>query len=258
VDVSVRLEGKVAIVTGGAVGIGRATCLLFAREGAAVGVLDRDADAGRACAAELESLGARAAYVQANVASLNDAERAVGEVEARFGGLDVLVNNAGVIGRGTVETTDETEWHRVLDVNLTGVYLMAKAAVPAMRRRGGGSIINVSSAAGLVAWYDQAAYDASKGGVVNLTRSMALDLAGDGIRANCLVPAHVVTPMSEAHIAAGGDEAARARERLLGTIPLGRFSQPEEIAFGALFLASGEASYATGSTLVLDGGYTAR
>jgi NAD(P)-dependent dehydrogenase (short-subunit alcohol dehydrogenase family) len=256
--VSGRLDGKVAIVTGGAVGIGRATCLLFAREGAAVGVFDRDVDAGRACAAEVETLGASGACLEGDVASLDDAQRAVREVEARFGGLDVLVSNAGVIGRGTAETTDESEWHRVLDINLTGVYLMARAAVPAMRRRGGGSIINVSSAAGLVAWYDQAAYDASKGGVVNLTRSMALDFAADGIRANCLVPAHVLTPMSEGHIAAGGAEAAQARERLLETIPLGRFSQPEEIAFGALFLASDEASYATGSTLVLDGGYTAR
>jgi NAD(P)-dependent dehydrogenase (short-subunit alcohol dehydrogenase family) len=170
----------------------------------------------------------------------------------------VLVNNAGVIGSGTVETTDEAEWHRVVSVNLTGVYLVSKAAIPALRQRGGGAIVNVSSAAGLAAWYDQAAYDASKGAVVNLTRSMALDFASAGIRVNCLVPAHVVTPMSENFIRAGGAEAAYRRERVLEAIPLGRFSEPEEIAAGALFLASDEASYATGSCLVLDGGYLAR
>jgi NAD(P)-dependent dehydrogenase (short-subunit alcohol dehydrogenase family) len=255
---SERLAGKVAIVTGGAVGIGQATCRLFAREGCAVGVLDVDGAAARACVDEIESAGGRAVALERDVTVLDDANAAVATIEEAFGGLDVLVNNAGVIGRGTVESTDEAEWHRVIGVNLTGVYLMSKAAVPALRRRGGGSVINVSSAAGLAAWYDQAAYDASKGGVVNLTRSMAIDLAQDGIRANCLVPAHVVTPMSENFIAAGGAEARAARERTLAAIPMGRFCQPEEIAQGALFLASDESSYATGSTLVLDGGYLAR
>lgn len=253
-----RLAGKAAIVTGGAVGIGRATCRLFAAQGCAVGVLDVDGAAARTCAEEIVADGRRAVALEANVTVLDDAINAVSEIEKAFGGLDVLVNNAGVIGRGTVESTDEAEWHRVLAVNLTGVFLMSKASVPAMRRRGGGSIINVSSAAGLAAWYDQAAYDASKGGVVNLTRSMALDLARDGIRANCLVPAHVVTPMSENFIAAGGAEARAARERTLAAIPMGRFCEPEEIAQGAVFLASDESSYATGSTLVLDGGYLAR
>lgn len=255
---SERLRGKVAIVTGAGLGIGRATACLFATEGASIGVLDRD----NATAAETVKLitdrGGKAIGLEADVTREQDTRDAVAKVEATFGGLDALVNNAGVIGRGTVETTGETEWRRVLDVNLTGVFLMSKAAVPAMRRRGGGSIINVSSAAGLAAWYDQAAYDASKGGVVNLSRSMALDLATDGIRANCLVPAHVVTPMSENFVSAGGDEARAARERTLAAIPMGRFCQPEEIAYGALFLASDESSYATGSCLVLDGGYLAR
>jgi NAD(P)-dependent dehydrogenase (short-subunit alcohol dehydrogenase family) len=253
-----RLDGKAAIVTGGAVGIGRATCLLFAREGAAVGVLDRDGAAAERCASEIAAEQGRALALEADVTRLEDARRSVKQVEETFGGLDVLVNNAGIIGRGTVETTEEVEWHRILDVNLTAIFLMSKAAVPAIRRRGGGSIVNVSSAAGLVAWYDQAAYDAAKGGAVNLTRSMALDLAADGIRVNCLVPAHVVTPMSQGALEQRGEEGQRVRKRLLDAIPLGRFSQPEEIAPGALFLASDESSYATGSTLVLDGGYLAR
>jgi NAD(P)-dependent dehydrogenase (short-subunit alcohol dehydrogenase family) len=256
--VSGRLAGKAALVTGGAVGIGRATCARFAREGAAVTVFDRDADGARACADEIEASGGRSLAIAGDVTRLDDAVAAVARSAETFGGLDVLVNNAGVIGSGTVETTDEAEWHRVVSVNLTGVYLVSKAAIPALRQRGGGAIVNVSSAAGLAAWYDQAAYDASKGAVVNLTRSMALDFASAGIRVNCLVPAHVVTPMSENFIRAGGAEAAYRRERVLEAIPLGRFSEPEEIAAGALFLASDEASYATGSCLVLDGGYLAR
>ena len=255
---SERLQGKAAVVTGAGVGIGRATACLFASEGAAVGVLDRDKAAADDTVQTITARGGNAITLESDVTQEQEAIAAVAAVEAAFGGLDVLVNNAGVIGRGTVETTTETEWRRVLDVNLTGVFLMSKAAVPALRRRGGGSIINVSSAAGLAAWYDQAAYDASKGAVVNLTRSMALDLAQDTIRANCLVPAHVITPMSETFIADGGDEARAARERTLAAIPLGRFCQPEEIAFGALFLASDESSYATGSCLVLDGGYLAK
>jgi NAD(P)-dependent dehydrogenase (short-subunit alcohol dehydrogenase family) len=252
-----RLQEKVAIVTGGAVGIGEATARLFAAEGCAVAVLDRDTEGANTCAAELRAAGGRALAVEADVTSAASVEQAVAATEAEFGGLDIVVNNAGVIGRGTAETTDEQEWHRVLDVNLTGIFLMSRASIPAIRRRGGGAIVNVSSAAGLAGWYDQAAYDASKGGVVNLTRSMGLDFASEGIRVNCLVPAHVVTPMSETFIAQRGDEAQRARERTLSNIPMGRFCQPDEIAFGALFLASDEASYVTGTTLVIDGGYLA-
>jgi NAD(P)-dependent dehydrogenase (short-subunit alcohol dehydrogenase family) len=252
-----RLSGKVAIITGAAVGIGKATAALFAAEGCGVAVLDRDAPAAQACASEINGAGGRAIAVVADVTSAESVEEAVAATERELGGLHIVVNNAGVIGRGTVETTDEQEWHRVLDVNLTGVFLMSRAAIPAIRRAGGGAIVNVSSAAGLAGWYDQAAYDASKGGVVNLSRSMGLDFAAEGIRVNCLVPAHVVTPMSENFIADAGAEAKSARERTLAAIPMGRFSRPEEIASAALFLASDEASYVTGTTLVVDGGYLA-
>lgn len=253
-----RLAGKAAIVTGGAVGIGAAICELFAKEGASVAVLDRNGDDARSTAERLAPTGARVVAMEADVTAYESIRAATDEIEAEFGGLDILINNAGVIGRGTVETTDEAEWNRVIGVNLTGVYLASRAAVPALRRRGGGSIVNVSSAAGLAAWYDQAAYDASKGGCVNLTRSMALDLARDGIRVNCLVPAHVVTPMSTNFSRSLGSAQNPGTDDHLATIPLGRYARPEEIAFGALFLASNEASYATGSMLVLDGGYLAR
>jgi NAD(P)-dependent dehydrogenase (short-subunit alcohol dehydrogenase family) len=252
-----RLDGKVAIITGAAVGIGEATARLFAAEGCAVAVVDLDARGAETCAEQLRARGGQACAVIADVSSAESVQQAVEATEREFGGLNIVVNNAGVIGRGTAETTDDKEWHRVLDVNLTGVFRMSRAAIPAIRRRGGGAIVNVSSAAGLAGWYDQAAYDASKGGVVNLTRSMGLDFALEGIRVNCLVPAHVVTPMSETFIAKGGEEAQRARERTLSNIPMGRFSTPEEIAYGALFLASDEASYVTGTTLVVDGGYLA-
>lgn len=252
-----RLKNKVALVTGGAVGIGRASAELFAREGAAVGLFDRDAEAAHAAADAISAAGGRARALPGDVTVLADAQAAVAACIRDFGGLDILLNNAGVLGSGTVETTDEAEWHRVMNINLTGVFLMSKAAIPAMRRRGGGSIINVSSAAGLAGWFDQAAYDASKGGVVNLTRSMALDFATDGIRVNCLVPAHVVTPMSNAVLDETADGRAR-RKHMIEQQALGRFGEPMEIAYGALFLASDESSYMTGSPMIMDGGYLAR
>jgi len=235
--VSGRLAGRAALVTGAAKGIGAAVMELFAEEGAQVLGFDREPHE-RGVAGEVTDLEALRA--------------AVAEAERRFGGLHAVVACAGVIGAGTAESVEPDEWRRVLDVNLTGTYLTAKAAIPALRRAGGGALVTVASAAGITAWTDQAAYDASKGGVVNLTRSMALDFAADGIRVNCLVPAFVTTPMSSGF----SDEAQKARIRDL--IPLGRFSRPREIAYGALFLASEDASFATGSTLVLDGGYLAR
>lgn len=252
-----RLKNKVALVTGGAVGIGRASAELFAREGAAVGVFDRDEAAAHAAADAISAAGGRARAIAGDVTVLADAQAAVATCIRDFGGLDIVLNNAGVLGSGTVETTDEAEWHRVININLTGVFLMSKASIPALRRRGGGSIINVSSAAGLAGWFDQAAYDASKGGVVNLTRSMALDFAGDGIRVNCLVPAHVVTPMSNAVLEETPEGRAR-RQHMIEQQALGRFGQPIEIAYGALFLASDESSYMTGSPMIMDGGYLAR
>jgi NAD(P)-dependent dehydrogenase (short-subunit alcohol dehydrogenase family) len=244
--VSGRLEGRVALVSGAARGIGAAVVDRFVDEGARVVAVDRDHVARTAREGVIE--------VTADVTDLRSLTDAVGVAEETWGALNTVVASAGVIAAGTAETTEPELWEHVIGVNLTGTYLTAKACMPALRRAGGGTFVTVSSAAGITAWTDQAAYDASKGGCVNLTRSMALDFAGDGIRVNCLVPAFVRTPMSDGF---GAADAAR-RAEILALIPMGRFSEPEEIAAGALFLACDESSFATGSTLVLDGGYLAR
>lgn len=254
-----RLKGKVALITGGGSGMGRAMAVLFAAEGAAVGVFDRASDAARSCVEAVKAAGGRAIALTGDVTRAEDGRSAVEACEQALGGLDILVNSAGVIGRGTVETTDESEWDRVVNINLKGTYLMSKSAIPALRKRGGGSIVNVSSGAGLMATYDQAAYDASKAGVINLTRSMALDFARDRIRVNCLVPGPTVTPMSSNFVVetddAGTDEARRLRQLPVEMrIPLGRLAQPEEQARAALFLASDESSFMTGSPLLSEGG----
>ncbi len=238
-----RLADRVVLVTGAASGIGEAACALVVEEGAKVVGFDRQA---------FEADGV--ATVAGDVTDLASLEAAVAGAEERFGALHAVVASAGVIEAGTAETTSEAAWRRVLDINLTGTFLTVKAAVPALRRAGGGSIVTVSSAAGITAWFDQTAYDASKGGCVNFTRSVALDYAADGIRANCLVPAFVKSPMSERFIAETGGSKVESS----GLIPLGRMSTPREMAYGALFLACDESSYMTGATLVLDGGYLAR
>jgi NAD(P)-dependent dehydrogenase (short-subunit alcohol dehydrogenase family) len=233
-----RLADRVVLVTGAASGIGEAVCTLFAEEGAEVVGFDRQTGS----------------TVVGEVTDLSALEGAVALAEERYGALHAVVASAGIIAAGTVETTSEEAWRRTLDVNLTGSFLTVKAAVPALRRASGGSIVTVSSAAGLAAWFDQTAYDASKGGLVNFTRSVALDYASEGIRANCLVPAFVKSPMSDRFIA----ETGGSKVETSGLIPLGRMSTPREMAYGALFLACDESSYMTGSTLVLDGGYLAR
>jgi NAD(P)-dependent dehydrogenase (short-subunit alcohol dehydrogenase family) len=241
-----RLDGRVVLVTGAARGIGAAVVTLFVAEGARVVAVDRD----HVNEAPVDGV----VFLTADVTDFDALCEAVAVAEREFGGLHAVVASAGIIAGGTVETTELELWQRVIDVNLTGTFLTAKAAIPALRRAGGGSIVTVASAAGITAWYDQAAYDASKGGCVNLSRSMALDFAADGIRVNCLVPAFVRTPMSDGF----GAALPERRAEIIAQIPLGRFSEAEEIARGALFLASDESSYATGSTLVLDGGYLAK
>ena len=238
-----RLVDRVVLVTGAASGIGEAVSTLFLEEGAKVVGFDR-----QPCSAD----GVEA--VTGDVTDLRALEGAVAVAERRFGALHAVVASAGIIEAGTVETTSEEAWRRMLDINLTGSFLTVKAAVPALRRAGRGSIVTVSSAAGLAAWFDQTAYDASKGGLVNFTRSVALDYAAEGIRANCLVPAFVKSPMSERFVA----ETGGSKVETSGLIPLGRMSTPREMAYGALFLACDESSYVTGTTLVLDGGYLAR
>jgi NAD(P)-dependent dehydrogenase (short-subunit alcohol dehydrogenase family) len=250
-----RLENKVAIITGAGSGIGREAALLFAREGASVVVADIDDSAGERTAAAVESAGARSVYVRTDVSRASQVEALVGATEDRFGKVDVMFNNAGIFpdDDASVTNTDEAVWDLVMNVNLKGVYLGCKYGIPAMLRAGGGSIINTASFVALIgAATAQIAYTASKGGVLSMTREIAVEFARKNIRANALCPGPVDTPLMRSILS-----DPKKRQRRLVHIPLGRFAQPREIANAALFLASDESSYVSGSIFTVDGGITA-
>jgi cyclopentanol dehydrogenase len=249
-----RLAGKVALISGGARGMGAAEALLFAREGARV-VLGDILDAeGKRIETEIAGAGGQAVSVRLDVTSAPDWEGAVATAESRFGRLDVLVNNAGVGGGSRLEDTTEAAWDHGMDVNAKGVFLGTRAAIPAMRRAGGGSIVNISSQLGLVGMeLSSPWYQASKGAVRTLTKLTAVQYARDRIRCNSVHPGPVVTPMTEAR---RGDPAIY--EYMVSRIPLGRYGEPDEVAYGVLYLASDESSFVTGSELVIDGGWTAQ
>ncbi len=248
-----QLEGKVALITGGASGIGRATAQLFAREGAAVAVVDVDEAGARAVARAILDAGGQALAVGCDVSQAGDCRRAVEATLQAFGRLDILFNNAGIIRRADVVETTEEEWNRVMAVNVGSVFLMSKYAVPIMAARGGGAIVNTGSGWGLVGGRDAVSYCASKAAVVNMTRAMALDHGPQGIRVNCVCPGDTDTGMlrNEAQ-QLGAEEAqflAEAADR-----PLGRIGTPAEIARAVLYLASEASSFVTGAVLVVDGG----
>ena len=251
-----RLEGKSAIVTGGASGIGRAIAALFAEEGARVVIGDIDDRALSTVAADPGLSVADVAFVHADVRLPDDAKSLVDSALARFGGLDVLVCNAGVTSVMPIEGLSEDEWDRVLETNVKGTYTMVKAAVPAMKERGG-SIITLGSEMGIVAVPESPAYNASKGAVMMFTKAIALDLIRYKIRVNALCPGITRTPLLQAEVDNSVDPAKTAREQAAWA-PIARIADPREIAFGALFLASDESSFAVGSNLVLDGGFTAK
>ena len=246
-----RLEGKSCLISGGAKGLGAAQAWLFAREGARVAVGDVLESEGARLVDELRGSGANSLFVRLDVTSEADWEIAVDAVMEEFGALDVLVNNAGIYNRAPVEETTLEEWERVMDVNSTGVFLGTKHAIPAMRRSGGGSIVNMSSVAGLVGSRTQTVYNASKGAVRLLTKSTAVQYAPDGIRANSVHPGVIETDMIQEVIRTEEERATR-----MSLTPIGRFGTAGDVANGVLFLASDEASYVTGTELVIDGGLT--
>ena len=247
-----RLEGKVALISGGARGMGAEEALLFAREGARVVVADVLEAEGRALAASIP--GGQAIFVRLDVTQEADWQRAVGLAEEIYKRLDILVNNAGVSAVGGIEDTTEEEWDRVMEVNAKGVFLGTKYAIPAMQRAGGGSIINISSQLGIVAMSESSPqYIASKGAVRLLTKSTAIQYAADGIRCNSVHPGPSVTPMTE-----GRRSDPAVRELMTSRIPIGRYGEAIDVAYGVLYLASDEASFVTGSELVIDGGWVAQ
>lgn len=252
-----RLKGKTAIVTGGGTGIGRAIALAFAREGARVAVLGRRGVLLDRVAKEIAQTGVEGKAIVCDVSQSEATRKAVAEVEVAFGPLSVLVNNAGTLSVSTVETISERDWDRVLETNLKGPFLMARAVLPSFRKAGGGSIVNVGSVLGLVAMRDRAAYCASKGGVTLLTKAMALDHAHENIRVNCICPSIVETDLVQG-LFSGTEAGRKARESRLNMLPLGRFGQPQDVAELAVFLASDESAWLTGTAIPIDGGLTAQ
>ena len=249
-----RLENKVALVSGGARGIGAAITRILAHEGAKVVIGDVLEDAGQKTAAEINDAGGECVFVRLDVTSEAAWNSAVGEAVSRFGKLDILVNNAGVTSRGMIEDISVDDWTRVMDVNVKGGFLGTKASIPSMRVNGGGSIVNISSGAAIAPQPNTSgAYSASKGAVRIFTKSTAIQYAGENIRCNSVHPGPVETDML--NLSREDDtELATMKAR----VPLGRFGSAEDIAYGVLYLASDESSFITGSELVIDGGRTAQ
>lgn len=245
-----RFEGKVAVITGGASGIGAATARRLHSEGAAVLIADLNDLAGEALAKELGD--DRALYRRVDVAVWSDVEAMIAAAVSTFGRIDILVNNAGIGSFATVADISLEEWRKVLAIDLDGVFYGCRAAIPQMRATGGGAIINIASASGLAGDYSFAAYNTAKGGVVNLTRAAAIDHAREGIRINAICPGPVATP-----IIAAVDDMPGVRPMWDERVPMGRFARPEEIASVVAFLASDDASYMTGAIVGVDGGLMA-
>jgi len=254
-----RLEKKVAVVTGGARGIGQAICKLFARKGAVVAVTDIIEEEGRQVASAINEAGGMAQFWKLDTSDEDNVVQVFAEIKERFGTADILVNNAGIAGTNApTHDIDTDEWEKVIRINVKGVFLCTKHVLPIMRESGGGSIINLSSIYGLVGAPDLPPYHASKGAVRLMTKTDALLYAGDKIRVNSIHPGYIWTPLV-AELAESSEEGAEEfRRQLDQKHPIGHVGEPDDIAYGALYLASDESKFVTGSELVIDGGYTAQ
>jgi len=253
-----RFKAKVAIVTGGGLGIGQASAIAFAREGAKVVIADLDEKAGAATADRINASGGQAIFVRCDVSNSTDVQAMVKRAVSEFGGIDVLHNNAGIQAYGTVVDMPEEEWDRVMRINLKASYLTCKYCIPEMKKRGGGAIVNTASVQAFASQRTVAAYAASKGAIVSFTKTVALDHAPDNIRCNCIAPGSVHTPMLQwAAELFGQGQPEKAIENWGKLHPLGRVAKPEEVAAVVLFLASDEASFCTGACYTVDGGLLA-
>lgn len=254
-----RVEGKVAIVTGGALGIGRAVCLQLAREGAKVAVTDISKENGIKVVEAIQAFGGTAKYWHVETSDENSVSNAFTDIAREFGSIDILVNNAGIAGvnKPTHEVTKE-EWDNVMSVNVTGVFFCTKHSIPVMQKHGGGSIINLSSIYGLVGAADLPPYHASKGAVRLMSKNDALIYAKDNIRVNSVHPGFIWTPLVAALAEQSPEGVAAFRAQLDSRHPLGHVGEPEDIAYGVLYLASDESKFVTGTELIIDGGYTAQ
>ncbi|MFX1547876.1 MAG: SDR family NAD(P)-dependent oxidoreductase [Promethearchaeota archaeon] len=249
----ISLEGKVAIITGAASGIGLATSSIFAEMGARVALIDINELLGKRAASEIRKKGGNGKFFYCDVTSANECRKTVDAIHKEFGRIDILFNNAGIIKRKNIIDLEEKDWNEVLDVNLKGIYLLSRCVIPIMIKGNGGSIINTGSGWGLKGGSNALAYCASKGGVVNMTRAMAIDHGKNGIRVNCVCPGDIDTPMlrREAH-QLGIDEEDFMKEA--ANRPLNRVGAPQDVAYAVLFFASDISSWVTGSVLVVDGG----
>jgi len=248
-----RVKEKVGIVTGAGAGIGKASALLLAREGAFVCIADSTAEAGEATAREIQISGGEAFSATVDVSSDRDCQAMVDATVHRWGKLNFLCNIAGIVLGGVLDQTREEDWNKSIDVNLKGIYLASRHSLPRLKNSGGGSIVNMASVAGLMGVKNRAAYSASKGGVIALTKSMAIDYVEDHIRVNSICPGTVDSPSLQMRLESLPDPAA-ARRDFISRQPMKRFGRPEEIANAVLFLCSDESSFITGIELIVDGG----
>jgi len=252
-----RFNGRTVIITGGSLGAGLAASRLFAREGANVVIASRGEKAGNEAVAMIQAEGGEAVYVPCDVSRATDCENAVKVAVEKYGGVDILVNNAGIVVLNTtVVNTSEEDWDKTMEINLSGAFYMSRYTVPHMIKAGKGAIVNVSSILGVIGGFGGAPYCASKGGMVMLTRAMALDHAQQNIRVNCILPGTIDSPMLKGEMEVLGGDEEKLRQMFASKHPMNRISTPEEQAHAILFLASDEASFITGAILPVDGGRT--